>query len=189
MKIAVTGHRPNKLGDEYNLVGPYSDHIRTELQKVIDDLHPTLMISGMALGVDTIWAELAVKNKIDLMAVIPFPSQDKVWRLENKIVYKNLLNYAQHTGGVFVTGTDPYEAWKMSVRNEYMVRKCDLLVAVYNGDKSGGTFNCIEYANSVSKSMLKINPNPQTNEDPSKSDFPNSEEQSRMWSTLNDELY
>lgn len=70
MIITVTGHRPKYLGNEYNLVGPYSDYIRKELQKIIDERQPIQMISGMALGVDTMWALLAIKNKIPLIAAL-----------------------------------------------------------------------------------------------------------------------
>ena len=183
MKIAVTGHRPNKLNNEYDMDGPHSEHIRNELQEAINALSPTLMISGLALGVDTIWALLAVKNNIPLMAVIPFPSQDKIWTRDSRKIYQELLEYAKNTGGIKCTGTDPFEAWKMDVRNRYMVDNCDLLIAVYNGDQSGGTYNCLKYAEKISKSLLKINPKPKTHyyEGLSESDKRSIEEVERLW--------
>lgn len=187
MKIAVTGHRPDKLGNEYDLKGPFSDHIRKELQEVINTLKPTIMISGMALGVDTIWAILAKENNIPLMAVTPFPSQDKVWRRESKELYNELLKYARNTAGVFCTGTDPYEHWKMDIRNQYMINVCDLIVAVYNGDKKGGTFNCVTYAESVSKPILKINPNPTNYEIENQSDGGDPFSEPGLWPDLRSE--
>jgi hypothetical protein len=67
MVLAVTGHRPDKLNYEYDLNGPWSKHIREKLQETINDLKPTRMLSGMALGVDTIWAMLAIENNIPLI--------------------------------------------------------------------------------------------------------------------------
>ena len=185
MKIAVTGHRPDKLGNEYDLKGPYSEHIRKQLQQAIDDLSPSVMLSGMALGVDTIWALLARENKIPLMAIVPFPSQPKIWPYSSKQLYHELLEYARATGGVIVVGTDPYEAWKMEIRNEYMVNNCDLLVAVYNGDQRGGTYNCLKYAEStkVGKPILRINPNPY-NENISKGDEGNIDDEHELWLTI-----
>jgi hypothetical protein len=34
----------------------------------------------------------------------------------------------------------------------------DKLIAVYNGDLSGGTFNCIQYAKSIGKEIIYIHP-------------------------------
>jgi uncharacterized phage-like protein YoqJ len=109
---------------------------------------------------------LAIENNIPLIAIVPFPEQDKIWRPESVRLYKELLSKAHD---IKITGTPGYAAWKMNVRNEYMVNKCDLLIAVYNGDQKGGTYNCIKYAESISKPILKINPKPQFDEIESKS--------------------
>lgn len=156
MKAGVTGHRPSKLGGEYENKGPYSDYIRKQLQEVIDDLKPESMWSGLALGVDTIWAELAVENKIRLFAVVPFEGQELKWPTKAQEHYHYLLNYARNTGFVFYTASPGYEAWKMQFRNEFLVDKVDKLVAVYNGDKFGGTFNCIEYAKKVQRDIIYL---------------------------------
>jgi uncharacterized phage-like protein YoqJ len=39
----------------------------------------------------------------------------------------------------------PYRAELMQIRNEWMVDRCDLLIAVWNGTP-GGTANCVAYA-------------------------------------------
>jgi uncharacterized phage-like protein YoqJ len=187
MRIAVTGHRPDKLGGEYNVKGPYTQHIHTQLKDAIATLKPTLMISGLALGVDTIWALLAMELSIPLMAVIPFPSQDNKWGRESQKLYAILKEYARKTGGLKVTGTDPYEYWKMDIRNQYMVNNCDLLIAVYNGDKKGGTFNCLTYAESVEKPILKINPTPKDYENQGVSDSRDPFEESGLWSIIRQE--
>lgn len=191
MKIALTGHRPDKLNNEYNLDGPWSTHIRTKLQEIIDDLKPTLIISGMALGCDTIWALLAKANGIPLMACVPFPSQPNVWRKENRDLYYELLNYAELTGGVKITGTDPYTAWKMEVRNKYMVNEADVVIAVYNGDESGGTYNTVKYMKSIDKSMVRIdpNPNPQTNENNSEDLEERIRAVERLWDIPHEDQY
>jgi uncharacterized phage-like protein YoqJ len=45
----------------------------------------------------------------------------------------------------------------MQKRNEYMVDKCDKLLAVWNGT-TGGTHNCIKYAKSKGKEIILLNP-------------------------------
>ena len=63
MRIAITGHRPNKLGNDYDLTGLLIQKIKVKLQEIINDKRPTHLISGMALGIDTLWAQLALENK------------------------------------------------------------------------------------------------------------------------------
>ena len=41
-------------------------------------------------------------------------------------------------------------------RNEYMVDKSDLVLAVWNGERAGGTWNTIEYAKSAGKPVKYI---------------------------------
>ena len=50
-----------------------------------------------------------------------------------------------------------YHIAKMQKRNEYMVDKADIVIAVWDGS-SGGTGNCVKYAQKVGKSIVKLNP-------------------------------
>jgi uncharacterized phage-like protein YoqJ len=183
MKIAFTGHRPNKLGNEYDMKGAYSDHIRKEIIELINTLKPTLMISGLALGVDTIAALLALEFNIPLMVCIPFEGQEKRWKPEQQKLYHDILLKATI---VRITGTPGYEAWKMDVRNKYMVDQLeatDVLVGVHNGDQSGGTWNCLEYARRKEKQIIIINPTPKElyYENLSEADRENIRIVERMW--------
>lgn len=155
MTIALTGHRPHKLGNEYDLKGPYSNYLRHELQIIIDIHKPTKAISGMALGADTIWALLALQNNIPLTAAIPCNNQENKWKMSSKKLYHNILSNQLTTKVVINTG--PYQPWKMNQRNIWMVDHCDLLIAIYNGSE-GGTKNCYEYAKQTQKATIKINP-------------------------------
>lgn len=154
MKIAVTGHRPSKLGYEYNLNGPFSTFIRDKLREIIVSHKPKTMISGMALGVDTIWAELAIENQVPLIAAIPFIGQESHWPEDAQNKYNKILNHELTT--IQVICGPGYSAYKMQKRNEWMVDQCDLLVAVWNGT-AGGTKNCVDYAEGK-KPMIVIKP-------------------------------
>lgn len=39
-----------------------------------------------------------------------------------------------------------------------MVDRCDKLIACYNGDTSGGTYNCVQYAKKKGKEIIVIDP-------------------------------
>ena len=45
----------------------------------------------------------------------------------------------------------------MQERNEWMVNNCDVLIAVWDGT-SGGTANCVKYAESLQLDIRRINP-------------------------------
>ena len=159
MIIAATGHRPKYLGNEYNLDGPYSQYIREELQKIIDKYKPTQMISGMALGVDTIWAELAILNKIPLMAAIPFFGQESRWKRKDQKKYHELIQQAYRVN-VSSDRSDNKNFYEFFIdRDKWMVDHCHLLVAVLlPNKKSGGTYYTVKYAKKENIKIIKINP-------------------------------
>jgi hypothetical protein len=47
----------------------------------------------------------------------------------------------------------------MEIRNQGMINPCDILIAVYNGDKFGGTYNAVSYAQDNRKKIIHIDPN------------------------------
>ena len=77
--LAGTGHRPSKLGQEFDLVGPISTLLRKQLHQLFDLLQPKQVISGMALGFDQLLAICAIEKQISVLAAIPIEGQEKVW--------------------------------------------------------------------------------------------------------------
>jgi uncharacterized phage-like protein YoqJ len=143
--IAFSGHRPDKLPDKetgYILPNPTYIYVCQQLERHLTDLKPTKAISGMALGVDQWAANICNKLKIPLIAAIPFEGQEKMWPEKSKKVYQSLLQKASEKIVVCEGG---YSAYKMQLRNEWMVNHCDILLAVWDGSK-GGTGNCVDYA-------------------------------------------
>lgn len=155
MKITITGHRPDKLDNDYTYQSELSKKIIKVLQEQIELLKPTEMISGMALGIDTIWAVLAIKNKIPLHASIPCEEHSGKWPKPSQDLYRKLLRYSKCEAVLVSEGY--YTPGCMQKRNEYMVDRCDMLIAVWDGTP-GGTANCVRYAEKVDKVILIINP-------------------------------
>ena len=46
----------------------------------------------------------------------------------------------------------------MQIRNRWMVDNSDLVLAVFDGKKEGGTWNCVKYAKSKNKEIVVIKP-------------------------------
>jgi uncharacterized phage-like protein YoqJ len=154
MKIAITGHRPNKLGNDYDLISGLIMRIRNRLHEIVNEQKPTFMISGMALGIDTLWAELAIELDIPLIAAVPFEGQEVVWPNKSKARYRTIIESAHKV--INVSNQIGYKPEYMQLRNKWMVDNCDILIAVWDGS-SGGTCNCIQYAKDKKK-IIYIDP-------------------------------
>lgn len=161
-KIAVTGHRPNKLGNEYQGRGIYSDSIRKFMRDIVVAEKPDEMISGMALGVDMIFAEIAIELGIKLTASIPCRNQERIWPAASQLKYNKILSYELCTK-VMVNDKD-YDPKYMLSRNVWMVDQIsgpdDKLIAIWNGDtKNSGTGHCVNYAKKMGRTIIIVDPN------------------------------
>lgn len=149
MIFAATGHRPDKLGG-------YSEAVNAKLRKLargyLEEARPAKTISGMALGWDMAWAEASVDLGIPFIAAIPFAGQEGQWPEASKVRYWNLTLRACDIVTVCDGG---YAAWKMQERNEWMVRNCTRLVALWDGS-SGGTANCVRFAKSEGRAIHNL---------------------------------
>lgn len=147
MKVAATGHRPEKLGG-------YGPEAAARLQAVarfqLSMLAPRRVISGVALGWDTAVALAAIDLGIPLVCAVPFLGQELRWPLESQRVYRWILERAD---AVEVICSGGYSPQKMQLRNIAMVGDCDLLLACWDGSP-GGTGNCIRYAESEGRPIL-----------------------------------
>lgn len=170
MKIAITGHRPHKLGNDYDLTSPLIAWIKYRILYIVDFyIMDTLaqldngvtLITGMALGIDTLFAKIAIENNIPFIAAIPCLGQESKWIDKSKKLYREITNHPLCTAEL-VTNTH-YTYACMQKRNEWMVDNCDLLIAVWDGT-TGGTKNCVDYATKVGKQIIRINPNDFKNE-------------------------
>lgn len=153
MIVAFTGHRPNKIGG-YKLPNPTYNYICQQIEKTLQELKPEKIISGMALGVDQWAANIAVKLGIPFLAAVPFEGQEGAWPEVSQKVFHKLLDKAAE---VVIVSPGGYAAPKMQIRNEWMVDHCDKLIAVWDGTP-GGTGNCVTYATSKDKEIIRINP-------------------------------
>jgi len=142
MNIAMTGQRPKSLDQDYTYTSDLWVWVRKELTSTFTKMNPQKIITGMALGVDTVAAEVALTMEIPYIAAVPFPGQENTWTDEQKIHYNHLLNWAEDVE--FVSDANDHKG-VYQVRNQWMVDRADIVVAVWNGFK-GGTRNCIEYA-------------------------------------------
>jgi uncharacterized phage-like protein YoqJ len=119
----------------------------------------TVFITGMALGVDTIFAEIVLNLRetfgdMELHAYIPFEGQELKWKQPQQQHYCEILAECNDVVHCSEAGFQPK---KFQIRNEAMVDESDAIVAVYDG-REGGTKNCFDYAWKKKKPIRVIDP-------------------------------
>jgi len=143
MRATITGHRPARLGGDYSLRAPIWGALRNALLAAFERFYVASINSGMALGVDTVATVAALDTGRAVHAFIPFDGQEDRWPSTAQQRYRQLLTQAASQTVVSPGG---YAAWKMHARNAAMNDAADLVLAVWDGSRSGGTFRCVEDA-------------------------------------------
>jgi len=147
-----TGHRPDKMKQGESDIKP---PLEKAIDKAIDDGY-LLFITGMAMGTD-IWAAEIVLNKkkanpdIQLICALPHPNFESRRSFAERIRYNNILQKANAVKLI----NENYFIGCYQVRNEWMVDHSNLVIAVYNGQKSG-TKNTIDYAETKNICVINV---------------------------------
>lgn len=159
---AFTGHRPQRFPWRFNEADPRCAALKAALNREIKTLHQAgvkAYFSGMALGVDT-WAAQAVlalrreDPAVTLHCVLPCENQDKRWSPPAQKAYREILVQADSISYV----SRQYYSGCMLERNRQLVDSASILLAVYDGDTSGGTAATVRYAQKQKKEIICIDP-------------------------------
>lgn len=146
--VAVTGHRPQRLSG-------YSKDAYRRLVSAAETwlkLHgPKRVITGGALGWDMAVAAACVKLRIPYVVAVPFRGQEKRWSRDLQRRYELMLKHAAKV----VVLAEVYSRQVMQARNEWMVDRCNTVLAVFDGSP-GGTQNCLLYAAATGKPIINI---------------------------------
>ena len=102
----------------------------------------THFLCGMANGADLLFAsvvaELKKQHSITLEAAIPYEARLKT----ANPVFQQLLSACD----VVKVHSPTYNGGCYAKRNRYMVDNSSRIIAVYNGNKQGGTYATLQYA-------------------------------------------
>ena len=150
-RCCFTGHRPDKmeLGEK---------EIKPLLEKAIDDAIAdgyVTFITGMAMGTDIWAAEIVLERKkrnenLHLICALPHPNFESRRSMTEKMRFNKIIKNADLVKEI----NDHYFTGCYQVRNEWMVDRSNLVIAVFNGQKSG-TKNTVDYAKK--KGVMVIN--------------------------------
>lgn len=159
--ICNTGHRPKSLPWGYNEDHPACIKFKEDLYNILEksiQCGYKHFITGMALGVDMMFAETIIKLKkkykdITLEGAIPCCNQDQGWPSASQ---KRYLRIKKECDFMTLVSQD-YSKDCMNKRNKYMVEKSAVVIAVWNG-KPSGTGNTVRFAKEQGCKIRRINP-------------------------------
>lgn len=137
MILAGAGHR---LGALYH--GALKRDLRRFAREKIVNLGGTEIVSGMALGWDQAVALAAIDLHTPFVAVIPFYGMDSRWQPDMRAEFDWIRERAKSEVVVELE----FSMGAYQKRNEFMVDYADGVIALWDGRKHGGTFNCLRYA-------------------------------------------
>ena len=134
MKIAVTGHRPERIKG-------HEKEIYEWFKKKFAAIHPEEIITGMAEGVDRIAAQAAKDMKIPYLCVYPYKKKSFSFE-ENELI--------QNAAGVVYLSENFYYGC-YHARDKFMVDRANKVLVVWDGKTGGGTYFTMNYANDKNK--------------------------------------
>lgn len=137
MKVAITGHRPERIKG-------YEKQIELWLEKQLKELKENneyvVMLNGMAKGVDQMAALIAIG--LDIPVECYFGYRHKLNPLEDYI--------ADNAIGIHYQ-SEKYQKGCFTSRDRRMINDCDMILGVWDGKKSGGTYYTLDYARNSDK--------------------------------------
>lgn len=131
----------------------------TEQITALTETGMTDFYSGGADGVDC-WAALIVldlrkKNPaLNLHLILPYEGQADKWSASAQERYRFILSQADSLEYV---SHDYYDGCMLD-RNHRLVDVADVLLAVYNGERRGGTAATVRYARKLGRRLIIVDP-------------------------------
>lgn len=135
--MTVFGHRPPELGGYED--NPTAAAVRRRLTEILvakRQLHPDVhLVTGMALGAETLAAEAALDAAVPFIVIQPWPNPESVWPRMTKEHYLRLLGRA--AGKVQLEKTVPDGKAKLAAalsrRDGWLAKQADEAVVVWDG--------------------------------------------------------
>lgn len=134
-----TGHRP----EDYEI--SFQNMVRLCIGAIGEHGQVDVVVTGMAAGFDLAWGWAGYVTGTDVWTVRPWAGHTP--RRGDEEYYNAIEGYA--TRHIITNDSLSYPGpFVYHVRNQWMVDNSDEGFAYWNGKESGGTFACLQYAES-----------------------------------------
>ena len=155
MNLALTGHRPQRLelcddemSSDYEGIRLWTE-LNIEREIFIEHQRSVTVYCGMATGCDIAFGLTACELKeegrpVKLICVLPCTDYNSSHKY-----YSFLKEHADE----WIELSDEFYRGCDNVRDQYMVDHCDKLLAVWDGNKSGGVWSTIKKAQKSGKEI------------------------------------
>ncbi|MBO7297528.1 MAG: DUF1273 family protein [Clostridia bacterium] len=157
-----TGHRPKGFPWDYEdkrclAHRDYLQRVEYFVEQAILRHQTEYFICGSAMGADTDFAEAVIRLRkkyphIKLEIAEPYTSYGESYAEPHKSRYRAIIQQADKIHNA----SQKFTPWCIGTRNRYMVDHSDMLIAVWNGNKEGGTYNTLTYAEKKNKKVRYI---------------------------------
>jgi hypothetical protein len=152
VKVGVTGHQALEDPQGWNWV-------RAELGRVLADLDlPLVGLTSLAVGADSMFAELVLLQGGSFEAILPFPEYEQKFHARNRERYQHLLETASRVTILRRKRSDEESYFEAGKR---VVDMAELLLAVWDGLPAkglGGTADIVTYATQQRKEVIHLDP-------------------------------
>ena len=146
--IGVTGHRNLSHSEE-----DIKRVLRVGLKHLHQEKGYERVITGMAMGFDTLVAEVCCELDIPFIAAIAFEEQHKSWSLIYQARYQDAISCCEHIEVVCEGG---WANWKYLKRDTWIADNCDLLISYWSGQQPSGTYFTMKEALDRKKKVKNI---------------------------------
>lgn len=158
--VAFTGHRKERIlqgvGNDPRILAQIREAVAGMVTELYGQGHKEYY-TGMANGFDMAAAEAVLQVKeeygdIMLVAAVPFRKQPLWFDAEDQLLYTCLLERVDRV----VMVSENYHKGCYLRRDEYMVRKADVIVAYWDLVPKGGTFYTVSKALESGKPVINL---------------------------------
>ena len=151
-RCCFTGHRPDKMVLGEKEIKPI---LEKALDEAIADGYVTF-ITGMAMGTDIWAAEIVLVRKmtnkvLHLFCALAHPIFESRRSMTEKMRFNKIIKKADFVKEI----NNHYFTGCYQVRNEWMVDRSNIVIAVFNGQKSG-TKNTVDYARRKGVNVVNV---------------------------------
>jgi hypothetical protein len=152
VKVGITGHQ--------SLADPKGwDWVKVELEALLTKLpEPIIGLTCLAVGADSLFAELVLQHQGSIEAVLPFPGYEAKLQGHDWDKHRRLLDRAARVTTLPRQSSDE-ESYLVAGKN--VVDLADLVIAVWDGQPAkglGGTADIVEYARQRKKALVHLDP-------------------------------
>lgn len=156
MKIGITGHQHLQDPTDWAWV-------KSAMEEIIEGTRDLVGVTSLAVGADSVFAELVLKAGGKLLVIVPFAEYALEFQnQEDKVKYEHFLRSAEQVE-TLNSSTTKEKAYYSA--GKYLVDTSERIIAVWDGKPAaglGGTGDIVEYAVEVSTPVYHLNPETHT---------------------------